>query len=302
MKKAALSIGLSLSLIIFLGACSVSQKTLDDAQKRIDALKAKGVPDSSLSTALVYFFQAKDSKSRGNNGLSRLSSDSMRILIAQAEATYQEMVTKKKPEMDDLILQLTRAKSQLSGLQAKKVDSALKVIDSFNQKNWIYQVEANAKAAVNELLPTLKFNEDRAKELRSRVPGDWVCTQVTKNSENKDIHAVEKKIFSFANDGKCKLVETKQGQVSPVQKMDYEFDSYGTWDLLGDTIFMFVNRFVSAKQSFDSLDATIYKDSKGKKKVWRNRKEKPYDSLITDGSQDRWIPFSEMKSDFEKKR
>jgi hypothetical protein len=300
MKKAALSIGLALSLIIFFGGCSVSQKTLQDAQKRIDALKAKGVPDSSLSTALVYFFQAKDSKERGNNGLSRLSADSMDILIAQAEATYQDMVTKKKPEMDDLILQLTRAKAQLSGLQVKKLDSALKVIDSFNQKSWIYQVEANAKAAVNELLPVLKFNEERAKELRPRIPGEWVCTQTTKSTEDKDVHAVEKKIFTFFGDGKCKLVETKSGQVSPVLKVDYEFDSYGKYDLLGDTVFMFINKFARVRQSMDTINPEIYKAKK--KKVWGKRKEAAYDSTITDGSQDRWIPFTEMKQDFDKKR
>jgi hypothetical protein len=300
MKKAALLFVLSLGLTIFLAACSVSQKTLDDAQKRVDALKAKGVPDSSLSTALVYLYQAKDSKGRGNNGLARLSADSMLILIAQAEAAYQDNVLKKKPEMDELILQLTKAKAQLSGLQVKKVDSAMKVIDSFNQKGWIYQVEANAKAAVNELLPVLKFNEERARELRPRLPGEWVCTDITKNSENKEIHAVEKKIFNFAPDGKCKLVETKLGQTSPVVKMNYEFDSYGTYDLLGDTIFMFINRFVCVREIFDTINPKIYREKK--KKVWERRIWPTYDSVITDGSQDRWIPFSELKTDFEYKK
>jgi hypothetical protein len=300
MKKAALSSVLSLSLTIFLGACSVSQKTLDDAQKRVDELKAKGVPDSALSTALVYLYQAKDSKERGNNGLARLSADSMRILIAQAEAAYQDNVLKKKPEMDDLILQLTKAKAQLSGLQVKKVDSALKVIDSFNQKGWIYQVEANAKAAVKELLPVLKFNEERARELRPRLPGEWVCTDITKNSENKEIHAVEKKIFNFAPDGKCKLVETKLGQTSPVVKTNYEFNSYGTYDLLGDTIFMFIKRFVCVRTIFDTINPKIYREKK--KKVWERKIWPTYDSAITDGSQDRWIPFTELKNDFEYKK
>jgi hypothetical protein len=202
--------------------------------------------------------------------------------------------------MDDLILQLTRAKAQLTGLQVKKLDSALKVIDSFNQKAWIYQVEANAKAAVNELLPVLKFNEERAKELRPRIPGEWVCTQTTKSTEDKEVHAVEKKIFTFFGDGKCKLVETKSGQVSPVLKVDYQFDSYGNYDLLGDTILMFINKFARIRQSMDTINPDIYKANK--KKVWGKRKEPAYDSAITDGSQDRWIPFTEMKQDFDKKR
>jgi hypothetical protein len=300
MKNAALSLMLCLGLVMVIGSCGVSQKTLDSAQKRIDALKQKGVPDSSLSTAIVYHAQAKDANQRGNKGLARRSADSMRILIAQAEAAYQDNLIKKKPEIDDLLMQLTKAKAQLSGLQAKKVDSAMKVIDSFNQKSWIYQVEFNAKAAVNELLPILKFNEERAKELRPRILGDWVCTNIFKNPEIKEIHAVEKKVFSYLPDGKCKLVESKSGQSGQVLKEDWEFDSYGTYDLLGDTIFMFINRFVCAKQNFDTVNAKILKETK--KKVWGKKKEPTYDSAITDGSQDRWIPFTDLQRDFEKKR
>jgi len=292
MKKAVLSVLLSLGIMMFIGACSVSQRTLDDAQKRVDVLKEKGVPDSSLSTALVYIFQAKDANQRGNKGLARLSADSMQILIAQAEAAYSDNLVKMKPEIDSLVIIMTQAKAKLTGLQAKKVDSAMKIIDSFNQKNWIYQVETNAKAAVKDLLPQLKFNEDRARELRDRLPGEWVCTNKTKSDENKAINAVEKKIFSYTRDGKCKLVETKKGQSSQVLKEDWEFDSYGTYDLLGDTVFMFINRFVCAKQNFDNLS------TKDGKKTWTLKKEPTYDSAITDGSQDRWIPYTDLQKDF----
>jgi hypothetical protein len=292
MKKAVLLVALSLSVLVVINACSVSQKTLDDAQQRIDALKAKGVPDSSLSTALVYLYQAKDGNQRGNKGLAHMAADSMQILIAQAEAQYNDNLVKKKPEVDSLVIILTKAKPTLTGLQAKKIDSAMKVIDSFSQKNWIYQVETNAKAAVNGLLPQLKFNEDRAKELRGRLPGEWVCVNKTKSEEDKTINAMERKVFSYTKDGKCKLVETKKGQSSPVLKEDWEFDSYGTYDLLGDTIFMFINRFVCVKQNFDNMS------TKNGKKVWELKKEPTYDSAITDGSQDRWIPFSDLQRDF----
>ena len=292
MKNAVFLVFLSLCIMVFIGACSVSQKTLDDAQKRIDALKEKGVPDSSLSTALVYLYQAKDANQRGNKGLAHLSADSMQILIAQAEAAYNDNLTKKKPEIDELLLTLNQAKAKLTGLQAKKLDSALKVIDGFNQKNWVYQVEANATTAVKNLLPQLQFNESRAKELRERLPGSWTCINKTKNDEDKAINAVEKKVFSFMKDGKCKLVETKKGQSSPVLKEDWEFNSYGTYDLLGDTIFMFINRFACVKQNFENMSL------KDGKKKWDLKKEPTYDSTITDGSQDRWIPFSDLQRDF----
>ena len=292
MKKAFFIMVFALSVIALISGCSVSQRVLDDAQRRIDALKAKGVPDSSLSTAMVYLYQARDCNQRGNKGLARLSADSMRILIAQSEALYSENLIKLRPTVDSLIFIINKAKSEMSGLQAKKLDSAMKVIEMFSQKNWIYQVEANAKAVVADMLPQLKFNEARAKELRDRVLGEWVCTNVSKNSENKAINAVEKKVFAFNRDGSAKLVETIKGQASPVLKEDVEFDSYGTYDLLGDTIMIFIKRFAAVKQNFeDQVD-------KNGKKVWQPKKEPTYDSTITDGSQDRWIPFTEMQADF----
>jgi hypothetical protein len=292
MKKAFFIMVFALSVIALISGCSVSQRVLDDAQRRIDALKAKGVPDSSLSTAMVYLYQARDCNQRGNKGLARLSADSMRILIAQSEALYSENLIKLRPTVDSLIFIINKAKSELTGLQAKKLDSAMKVIETFSQKNWIYQVEANAKAVVADMLPQLKFNETRAKELRDRILGEWVCTNTTKNSENKAINAIEKKVFAFNKDGSAKLIETIKGQASPVLKEDVEFDSYGAYDLLGDTIMIFIKRFAAVKQNFED------QVNKNGKKVWQPKKEPTYDSTITDGSQDRWIPFTEMQADF----
>jgi hypothetical protein len=37
----------------------------------------------------------------------------------------------------------------------------------------------------------------------------------------------------------------------------------------------------------------------GKKKEWRKEPKPTYDSTITDGSQDRFISFADLKEDFE---
>ena len=153
-------------------------------------------------------------------------------------------------------------------------------------------MESNLKSVVANMLPQLKFNEARVKELRGRIVGEWVCTNKTKNDENKAINAVEKKVFMFNKDGSAKLVETKKGQSSPVLKEDYEFNSYGTYDLLGDTVMIFIKRFAAVKQNFENMV------DKNGKKAWETKKEATYDSTITDGSQDRWIPFTEMQADF----
>jgi hypothetical protein len=265
--------------------CSVSQKAIDEAQKRIDLLKAKGVPDSSLSDAIKYLYGAGYAKQKDEKTTARKSLDSARMLIAQAEALYAENLTKMKPATDSLVAVLTTAKAKFTGMQAKKLDSAMTVISGFMTKNWIYQVEDNARKAV-KMIPQLTFNEDRAREIKARLAGEWVCTNTTKSEADKSVNAVEKKIFSFFKDGKAKLVETKKGQSSKNLKEDWEFQSSGTYDCLGDTVFIFVNRFASVRQNFESL-----KES-GNKKTWEKKNEPTYDSVITDHSQDRWIPFS----------
>jgi|WetSurMetagenome_2_1015567.scaffolds.fasta_scaffold00423_22 hypothetical protein len=295
MKRTVLLVPLVLSVIVIVAGCGVSQKALDDAQARINDLKAKGVPDSSLSDAVKYLYGATYAKEKDDKTLARKSLDSARILIARSEALYAENVARLKPYSDSMIGVLTTAKAQLTGLQLKSLDSALAVIDGFVKKNWIYQVEDNCNKAVG-MLPTLKFNEDRAKELKERLPGVWVCTNVTKSDADKSIHAVETKTFTFGKDGKAMLVETKKGQSAKNLKEDWEFQSSGTWDCRGDTVQIFVDRFACKRQNFETL---LEKDNK---KVWEKKAEKTYDSTITDHSQDRWLPFTEMSEDFKQQK
>jgi hypothetical protein len=292
MKRPAILRWLALSVILLLGSCGISQKSIDEAQGRINDLKAKGVPDSSLSDAVKYLYGAKYAKEKDDKTLARKSLDSARILIAQSEALYAENSVRLKPSTDSLIAIIVKAKSEFTGMQLKSLDSALAVINAFATKSWIYQVEDNCNKAI-AMLPTLRFDEDRAKELKARLPGEWVCTNVTKSDADKTINAVEKKIFTFNKDGKVTLVETKKGQSAKNLKEDWEFQSFGTWDCLGDTIHIFVDRFACKKQNFETL---IEKDNK---KNWEKKSEKTYDSLITDHSQDRWLPFSEMSEDFK---
>jgi hypothetical protein len=295
MKKLIFLVPLALSVIVLLGGCSVSQRKLDDAQRRINDLKAKGVPDSSLSDAVKYLYGATYAKEKDDRTVARKSIDSAQILIAQAEALYAENSVRLKPYTDSLIAVLSRAKGEFTGLQLKKVDSALAVIDLFSQKNWIYQIEDNCNKAIASL-PTLRFNEARAKELKGRLPGEWVFTDIAKSDADKQINAMEKKSFSFFKDGKVKLVETKKGQSAKNLKEDWEFQSFGTWDCLGDTIMIFVDRFACVRQNFLTL---VEKD---KKESWESKKEPTYDSLITDHSQDRWVTYSDLSLDFKQRK
>ncbi len=272
--------------------CSVSKRAIEDAEKRVEALSAKGVPDSSLSRAKVFVYQAKDAKQRGNVGLARLSADSMRILIAQAEAQYEDNMTRLRPWIESQKGLVSQETSHLTGLHKKHRDSTMAVVDSFIGINWLLHAEANIKEFV-KYLPKLKSDEILAEELRPKIPGRWKCTQETKHSEDRTVRAFEDKIFTFSRDGSVNLVEQKNGKSTPFFKENWKFISYGNYDIKGDTIMLFVNRFKAVKQDFWDLK----KDDRGRKK-WVKTSHGSYDSVITDGSQDRFVTFHDLKEDF----
>lgn len=274
--------------------CSVSKARLDNAESRIEALRAKGVPDSSLSRAVVFLYQARDAKQRGNAGLAKMSGDSMGILIAQAEAQYSDDMKRLRPFLESSKAAIAKEKTALSGLQLKEVDSLVAVIDSFARINWLLQAEAVTRDLLGRM-NRLKFDEGRVKELRPRLTGTWVCTQRTKNKVVPEVNAIETKTFTFGSNGKTNLTEKKKGQSTAFFKEDWEFVSSGEYDLKGDTICLFINRFKAVRQHFWDL-----KEKDGRQQ-WVRTVHPSYDSTITDGSQDRYITFQDLKEDFSKR-
>jgi hypothetical protein len=267
---------------------------LRNAEKRIETLKSKGVPDSALSRAKVFLYQTREAKKRGDIQTARLSADSMQVLIARAEDLYTQHISKLRPVVDSLLGVINTVRKDMSGLQARKIDSSKAIIDSFIQIDWLLQAEQQAQELIG-YIPKLEFQEERAQELKDRVPGTWVCTDVKKSEANPAIHFVEKKVFNFGGDKDVKLVETGKGRKALNLKLDYEFVSYGTYGLAGDTIFLFIDRFVANRQNVQE-----YLEEDGKRK-WKATKHPTYDSTITDRSQDRFITFSDLKMDFNKR-
>jgi hypothetical protein len=295
-KRSALFASLAL-VACMVAACSVSDRALANADKRISTLKAKGVPDSALSPCLVYLYQARESKKAHQAGDSRAGAKMLRIELAKAEALYRDNIAGLKPSVDSLIAVIHAAKSKYDGLELKKVDSLLAVVDSFIGINWLLQANTKALEIANRI-PQFNFDSDRAKEIRPRIVGEWVCANKTVGKENKDVNAVERKIFIFEKDGTGKLIENKKGQSGPYLREDWEFDSWGKWDVNGDTVRLFINRFAAVRQNFTRM----YLEDGGKKKSWRNEPQPTYDSLITDGSQDRYVTFSDLQADFTQTR
>jgi len=283
---------IGLTALIVLAGCTPSDRFMDSAQKRIDVLKSKGVPDSSLSQAKVFIYDCRENKRLGKTSESWKSASALRHELANAEALYNDHIAKLQPSIDSLMSIIRISEQSLTGLQKKKLDSMKTVIDSFVRINWFLQAYARAQE-LTAALPQLKFDEDRARELRDRIPGTWVCINVIKGQGNKDISTTEKKVFTFNKDGTVKLDENKHGQSSAFLKEDWQFLSNGTYDFKGDTICLFINHFAAIRQDFNRLYI------EGNKKNWKLEKGATYDSTITDGSQDRYITFTDLKEDFK---
>jgi hypothetical protein len=225
----------------------------------------------------------------------RKAAKDLRIELAKAESVYNDHIATLKPSIDSLKAILLAARKNYTGLELKKFDSLMAAVDSLVQIDWLLQADTKAQQMVG-MLPQFNFDSDRSKELIGRVPGEWVCTNKSKSTEDKAVNAVEKKIFTFNKDGSAKFIESKKGQSGPYLKEDWEFVSTGSWDINGDTVHLFTKRFAAVRQNAERL----FIENHGKTKTWK--KEPPgatYDSLITDGSQDRTVTFTDLKEDFE---
>lgn len=282
-----------IALTVFLTGCGVSEKALNDAEVRIEALQEKGMPDSSLSAVRVLLYQARDARERGNRGLAVASTDSMLLLIAQAEEQYTQTMERLKPRVDSLRSVLEEESEDFSGLHRRRFDSTLAVIDSLMAINWLIQAEQTAED-LQERIPRLKSDEKRAREIAPKIRGRWVYSDVIKKDSDKSIHAIEKKIFTFGPSDSGTYLESKKGKTDQFLKQDWEFRSYGNYGLIGDTIHLFVDRFAIVRENFEELH------KREGKMLWEKKVGETYDSLITDGSQDRYITYQDLVDDFKK--
>ncbi|MFP4014249.1 MAG: hypothetical protein ACLFVQ_09210 [Chitinispirillaceae bacterium] len=287
---------LSLFAFILVAGCGgVNEEFIKDAEQRLETLKTKGVPDDDLSNARIHLFQLKTHKEKGNNAQAKQAADSLTVHLEQAEKLYAEKIATLGPKIDALKSEINEAKAELSGLHAGKIDSVMAVVDSFIKIDWLLQAKNKAEE-LEDMIPNIKESQATANKVKNLVPGVWKCVDKTTNATFPEINAVEQKIFTFYRNGKVKLIEKKKGQSGRYLKEDWEFNSDGTYDFVGDTIVLKIGRFAAVRQNF----IRIHKIDG--KKVWKNEPAPTYDSTITDGSQDRFITYDDLKLDFTKIR
>ncbi|MCL2218921.1 MAG: hypothetical protein FWC23_01500 [Chitinispirillia bacterium] len=285
---------IALALIAGCGG-GIKEKDMDEAQARIDQLKAKGVPDDKVSTPRVHLYSAREHFGKNNKALAKKEMESMEAGLLEAEKFYSEQVATLGPKIEAAKSKAQTEKSSLSGHQVKKIDSLVRIVDSFKTMDWLLQANSKADELV-ALLPYLKEDEAKSTRIRRQIPGEWVFEDRAKSVEHKDVNALTRKVFRFQPGNKVHLTESKKGQSGPYLREDWEFNSWGTYDFRGDTIMLQISRFQALRQMFTRIHMVDGKP------VWKDEPGPTYDSAITDGSQDRHVTFEDLKADFKKVR
>jgi hypothetical protein len=281
----------AIGCVAMLAGCAPGEKTLGEADAKIQALSASGCPDSMLSSARVFLSQARASKKIGNSGLAAGNFDSCKSYITMAETWMSNAKTKIKPQVDSLKAAVNSQKKELAGAQLQHADSLLAIVDSLLGKNQLPEALAQAQDLV-AFMPTLLADEKKSTDIKSKLPGTWVGER---SPETKGMNAVEKRTITFKGDGTFQSDESMKGQTAENLKEDWQFISNGTWIAKGDTILLMVNHEKCLRQNYSRMI------EQGGKKKWVDNPGKTYDSTVTNHSKDKFLTWDYIKEYFKKK-
>jgi hypothetical protein len=275
------------AVLVGVSGCGVSEKSLAQAQQRLDTLVAKGIPDSLLSDAKVFLFQAKGAQERGNSREAATNADSALVYIDKAEKAYGDAMENIKPKLVEQRSALGERRSALSGPQLHKADSLLAQSDSLLAGGLVMQA-AHQLQQVEQRFEQLRADEQNARELLAVVAGSW---QAVLQLSGEGAQGVEKRSMSFGRDGTLAISEERLGRSSEALREDWKFLSWGEWELMGDTILMHIKREQCVKQDFYNLVNGS----------WQKKSGPIYDSTLSDRSKDRFMVVSDLKADFKRR-
>jgi hypothetical protein len=278
-----LSSGL-IALLLF--GCGVSDKKIDLAKKRIDAIAATGIGDSLLTTARVYVAQAETMKKIGNGIGAKANYDSAIICIQKAEGMNAEGKAQIKPWLDSLKTSMEQRKAVLTGISLRYADSLLGLVTTAMTSNSLLDAKKYAQE-LDALIPSMIADKKRGEELKPKIVGTWTGTNKV---EGEGASGSEKHQYVFANDGKAVVTDERQSQTNPRFKEDWKFISSGTYEVKGDTVFIDVLREQCVKQTYWDL-----KDGK-----WVKTEKPTYDSTVASGKKIQFMDYNYMTVNLKK--
>jgi hypothetical protein len=275
---------------ILVGCSGASKSKMNEIQSKIKALTDKGTPDIVLTNVKVFQYNVASAQKINNAGDARRYTDSMIAAIAAAEKWYADAMVQDKAYLDSKGAELKGRKAKLTGLTLRAADSIYAIIDSFTNINWL--VPARAKMMkLDSIMPDLEKCEIKTAENIKKLTGKWVDARWVQPEEVK-FKYYDKRVYTFNKDGKYEGDESRKGQTSEFFKEDWQFLSWGSYNVKGDTIFISVNREKCTKQNYTQLWV--------KENKWKEDKKPTYDSTITNKAKDRFMTFADLKETFKK--
>ena len=283
---------LGIFLALNLQCGGLNKKKTQDVENRLKILESKGVPDSLTAGVKVFLYNYATAKKLGNSTDASKMTDSIFNTLANAEKWYQDFLNQNKSQVLSSLSSLQSQKANLSGLQLRAADSLSTAIDSLVKADLLIKAKEKVSEAL-ALMPALLKDQKTAIKTRPTLLGNWKDVHVVK-AEEGNFKYTESTTYSFKSDGTFEGSETRKGQSSPYFKEDWQFLSWGTYDLKGDTVCLFVTREKCPRQIYTQLNT---KDNK-----WKEDKKAIYDSTITDRGKDRSIPFTFLKQNYKKSK
>ena len=276
----------ALSVLLALTGCGMTEKKLDDLENRIRTLKSAGVPDTLLQSAEVLLYQFKTARSSRNPAVAtiRPSADSLIMHVERAEAWYHE----RAPRAEQLATACREAArtsaEQLKGMHRTSVDSLAAMVDSLVAQGRHIQAatKCDELAALTEAMTTA---QQTAEKLARTVAGRW---RSVRDVVGEGAKAAETRDFTFNRNGSLVYTHEMKGTTDPTLREDWQFLSWGSWQLKGDTVHMAIAREKCTRQNFSFL-----RDGR-----WVTERKPTYDTTITDGSKDLLIVYKDLQDEF----
>jgi hypothetical protein len=288
--KALSVVSLGLLLALNLQCGGMNKKKLTEVENRIKALTTKGVPDSIIVDTKLYIANYTTAKKLYKSNDAAKYADSIMLGIEKAEKWYNDFIAANKASVLNSVTAFNTEKTKLSGMQLKVADSIGAIIDSLVKGDLIVDAQLKVKDAL-AMLPAIMKDQQNASKIKPLIIGSWKDLHKVVDQENSQ-NFTETTVYTFKSDGAFEGSEARKGQSTPFMKEDWEFLSWGTFDLKGDTICLFVTREKCVRQVYTHLDQKTNK--------WIEKPNQPYDSTITNHGKDKYVSYEYFKENFKK--
>jgi len=279
----------ALAAAVFVGCAK--KVSIEEGKAKVQELASKGVPDREMSDIKMYIFQMETAQKTGNNSLFSTYQDSLTAALAAFETKMADILANAGPFMDSLKQACDGKVAQLKGLHLAAAEKGKKPIDS------LMAIESQKLYARDRLeawaleLDTLVTLQKLADSLRGEFIGIWV---MEKESPDKRYPRVERNEIHMKKDGTLFIMEGGKGKLDDFSSDDWLFESYGTWDLLGDVAQHYITREKCVRQIFTGKDPQTGK--------MRTEKKPTYDSTVVKGKKDRFVAWDELNKEYKRFR